>query len=117
MKIEKLHSAKKIAAQLLLLILPACAIGAYMLWHINQYYSVLNNQWIKHTIYLAAGLIVGNIFYNFRFRFISTFIPLLLLLVIISRIIRVAFTGEFDAFYAATNFYIFSFLFVTGWLI
>ena len=117
MKIEKLHSNKKIAAQLLLLILPACAIGAYMLWHINQYYSVLNNQWIKHTIYLAAGLIVGNIFYNFRFRFISTFIPLLLLLVIISRIIRVAFTGEFDAFYAATNFYIFSFLFVTGWLI
>ena len=109
MKIEKLHSNKKIAAQLLLLILPACAIGAYMLWHINQYYSVLNNQWIKHTIYLSAGLIAGSIFYNFRFRFISTFIPLLLLLAITGRIIRSAFTGEFDAFYAATNFYIFSF--------
>lgn len=45
MKIHKLHSNKKIAAQLLLLILPACAVAAYMLWHINQYYSVLNNQW------------------------------------------------------------------------
>ena len=117
MKIEKLHSAKKIAAQLLLLILPACAIGAYMLWHINQYYSVLNNQWVKHTIYLAAGLITGSIFYNFRFRFISTFIPLILLLLIISKIIRIVFTGEFSAFYASTNFFIFFFLFIAGWLI
>ena len=117
MEIEKLHSTKKIAAQLLLLILPACAIGAYMLWHINQYYSVLNNQWVKHTLYLAAGLITGSIFYNYRFRFISTFIPLLLLLLIISRVIRVVFTGEFTAFYAATDFFIFSFLFIAGWLI
>ena len=117
MRIEKLHSNKKIAAQLLLLILPACVLGAYMLWHINQYYSVLNNQWIKHSIYLATGLLTGSIFYNFRFRFISTFIPLLLLLVIISRIIRMTFTGEFTAFYASTVFFIFSFLFIAGWLI
>ena len=117
MKIEKLHSAKKIAAQLLLLILPACAIGAYMLWHINQYYSVLNNQWVKHTIYLAAGLITGSIFYNYRFRFISTFIPLILLLLIISKIIRIVFTGEFSAFYASSSFFIFFFLFIAGWLI
>ena len=88
-----------------------------MLWHINQYYSVLNNQWVKHTLYLAAGLITGSIFYNYRFRFISTFIPLLLLLLIISRVIRVVFTGEFTAFYAATDFFIFSFLFIAGWLI
>ncbi len=117
MKIEKLHSFKKITAQLLLLILPACAIGAYMLWHINQYYSVLNDQWVKHTIYLAAGLLTGSIFYNYRFRFISTFIPLILLLLIISKIIQNVFTGEFSAFYAATTFFIFSFLFIVGWLV
>lgn len=117
MKIEKLHSNKKITAQLLLLIIPACIVGAYMLWHINQYYSVLNNQWVKHTLFLAAGLITGNIFYNHRFRFLSTFIPLVLLLIILGKIIRMTFTGEFSAFYAATNFYIFSFLFVVGWLI
>ncbi|HUS00841.1 MAG TPA: hypothetical protein VMY77_03900, partial [Chitinophagaceae bacterium] len=117
MKIKKLHSNKKIAAQLLLLILPACLVGAYMLWHINQYYSVLNDQWIKHTLFLTAGLVTGSIFYNYRFRFISTFIPLVVLLVIIDRIIRMTFTGEFTAFYAATNFFIFSFLFTAGWLI
>lgn len=117
MRIEKLHSNKKTAAQLLLLIMPACVIGAYMLWHINQYYSVLNNQWIKHTIFLSAGLAGGNIFYNYRFRFISTFIPLVLLLVIISKIIQMTFTGEFSAFYASAYFFIFSFLFISGWLI
>lgn len=117
MKIQKLHSNKKIAAQLLLLILPACVVGAYMLWHINQYYSVLNNQWIKHTVFLSAGLITGCIFYNYRFRFITTFIPLILLLVIIGKIISTTITGEFSAFYASTNFFIFSFLFIIGWLI
>ena len=117
MRIEKLHSNKKILAQLLLLILPACAVGGYMLWHINQYYSILNNQWVKHTLYLAAGLIAGNIFYHYRFRFISTFIPLVVLLLIVEKIIRVTITGEFSAFYAATNFFIFSFLFLAGWLI
>ena len=117
MKIEKLHSDKKIVAQLFLLIVPACVVGGYMLWHINQYYSVLNNQWLKHSIYLASGLITGGIFYNFRFRFISTIIPLILLLLIISKIISSTFTGEFSAFYAATDFFIFSFLFIAGWLI
>jgi transglutaminase-like putative cysteine protease len=117
MKIHKLHSNKKIAAQLLLLILPACAVAAYMLWHINQYYSVLNNQWVKHTVFIASGLIAGNIFYHFRFRFISTFIPLVILLLITGKIIRMTITGEFSAFYAATTFYIFSFLFIAGWLI
>ncbi len=117
MRIEKLHSTKKIIARLLLLILPSCFIGAYMLLHINQYFTVLNNQWLLHTIYFSAGIITGSIFYSYRFRFISTFIPVLLLLVIISKIISVAFTGEFSAFYAAANFFIFSFLFIAGWLI
>ena len=117
MKIQKLHSDKKIGAQLLLLILPACVVGAYMLWHINQYYSVLNNQWIKHTLFLSAGLITGSVFYNYRFRFITTLIPLVLLLLLIGKMIRMTFTGEFSAFYASANFFIFSFLFIVGWLI
>ncbi len=117
MKIVKLHSTKKLTAQLLLLIIPACAIGAYMLWHINQYYSVLNNQWVKHSLYLTVGLVASCIFYNYRFRFISTFVPIILLLIICSKIISKVFTGEFSAFYASTNFYIFSFLFTCGLLI
>ncbi len=106
-----------IIAQLFLLIFPSIIIGAYILWHLNEYYSVLENQWIKESIFLASGLIIGTIFYNFRFRFIATILPLLLLLFIISKIVSNIFTGEFAAFYAITKFYIFSFLFLVGWLI
>ncbi len=117
MKIEKIHSQKKINAQLLLLILPACVVGGYMLWHINQYYTVLNNQWLRHTLFLSLGLITGCIFYNHRFRFIPTFLSLLLVLYIVGKVIGNVFTGEFSAFYAHTNFIMFSFLFTVGWLI
>ncbi len=103
-------------ARTFLLSLPSIIIGAYILWHLNEYYSVLENQWITETIFLATGLIAGTIFYNFRFRFITTILPLLLLLFIISKIVSNTFTGEFTAFYAITKFYIFSFLFLIGWL-
>ena len=105
-----------IIARLFLLILPSIAVGAYMLWHLNEYYSVLENQWLTESAFLAAGLIAGNIFYSFRFRFITTMLPLLLLLFILNKIVSNIFTGEFTAFYAITKFYIFSFLFLLGWV-
>jgi protein-glutamine gamma-glutamyltransferase len=116
MKIEKLHSTRVIAAQIVLLIIPAIVVGAYVLWHVNQYYTILDNKWISQSIYLSSGLLSGCIVYNYRFRFITTFLPLLLLFFITGKLIAGIFTGEFNAFYAAANFYIFSFLFITGWL-
>ncbi|MDQ6890079.1 MAG: hypothetical protein M3Z56_07370, partial [Bacteroidota bacterium] len=110
------EKVRPILAQLFLLAIPSSIVGGYMLWHLNEYYSVLENQWIVETGFLAAGLIAGTIFYNFRFRFITTIVPLLLLLFIIGKIVSNAFTGEFIAFYAITKFYIFSFLFLVGWL-
>ncbi len=105
-----------IVAQLTLLILPSIVAGAYMLWHLNEYYSVLKNQWHNESLFLAFGLIAGNIFYNFRFRFLATTLPLLLILFILNKIVSNIFTGEFNAFYAITKFYIFSFLFLLGWV-
>ena len=107
----------RLIAQLFLLVLPSIVVGAYMLWHLNEYYLVLQNQWLTESAFLAIGLIAGTIFYNFRFRFITTILPLLLLLFIISKIVNNTITGEFTAFYAATKFYIFSFLFLAGWLV
>ncbi len=107
---------KKTIARLLLLIVPAIAIGAYMLWHLNNYYAVLESQWITESLFLAAGLIAGCWFYSFNFRFITTFLPLLILLFIIGKIVNNIYTGEFTAFYVITKFYILSFLFIVGWL-
>src|SRR5665213_958146 len=116
MKLQKKYSQKKITARLLLLIVPSIVIGAYLLWHLNEYYSVMESEWITESIFLATGLIAGCIFYSFRFRFVTTFLPLLVLLFIISKIVGNLYIGEFSAFYTITKFYISSFLFVTGWL-
>ena len=116
MIIEKKYSAKKIIARITLLIVPAIAIGTYLLWHLNEYYGVLESQWTAESISLAIGLVAGCLFYSFRFRFVTTTLPLLLLLFVISEIVKNTVTGEFTAFYAITKFYIFSFLFFTGWL-
>jgi transglutaminase-like putative cysteine protease len=116
MNISAKYSYKKIVARLTLLIIPAMAIGVYLLWHMNNYYSVLESQWVTESFFLATGLFISCLFYSFRFRFITTFLPLLLLLFILSIIINNIYTGEFDTFYAITKFYIFSFLFILGWL-
>src|SRR5664280_1004266 len=116
MIIERKYNTKKIFARIALLIIPAIAIGTYMLWHLNEYYGVLESQWLTESFFLAAGLVAGCFFYSFRFRFITTTLPLLLILFIISKIVNNIYTGEFAAFYAITKFYIFSFLFFTGWL-
>ena len=116
MIIEKKYSTKKIIARITLLIIPAIAIGTYVLWHLNEYYGVLESEWTAESIFLAMGLIAGCFFYSFRFRFVTTTLPLLLVLFIIGKIVQNTYTGEFAHFYAITKFYIFSFLFFTGWL-
>src|SRR5687768_15988054 len=108
MRIAKLARSRKIIAQLQSLVLPASLTGASMLGHLNQYYSVLNNQWLSQTVFLTSGLACGSYFYNHSFRFITTSTVLALALMIGNSIIKNVFTGEFSAFYASTRFYIFS---------
>ena len=114
MKIELLHSPKILTAKLVLLCLPTVAVSAYLFWHLNQYYTALDNQWLQQTIYFSTGLLAGCLFYNYRFRIVTTFLPLLVILYITSLIIYKLFTGEFSAFYAAAQYTIFCFLFITG---
>lgn len=115
-RIGKKYSGKKIIAKIILLVVPAAIIGAYILWHLNNYYGLLENVWITESIFLGVGILAGCIFYSFRFRFVTTTLPLLLLLAIAGKIVSNIYTGEFTAFYAITKFYIFSFLFFVGWL-
>src|SRR5437868_2478153 len=116
MKVEKFHSGRIVLLRMILLIVPAMVAGAYVLWYVNEYYSVLTNKWLFESISLAVGLICGCLVFNFNYRFLPVFIVLLLLFFTSGSIIRNTFTGEFNAFYAATNFYIYSFLFIAGFI-
>jgi hypothetical protein len=116
MHIGKIHSAKKVTAQLILLAVPTIALAFYLLWNVNHYYAVLQNEWIKQGCYFAAGIIAASIFYGYRFRFLTTAITLLIAYFIIYKILGRITVGEFDAFIVSVQFLIFTILFSTGWL-
>jgi transglutaminase-like putative cysteine protease len=116
MQLGRIHSWKKVTAQLLLLAVPTIALAFYLLWNVNHYYAVLQNEWMLQGCYFAAGIIAATIFYGFRFRFLTTAITLIVAYLIIYKILGRITVGEFDAFFVSVQFLIFTILFSTGWL-
>jgi transglutaminase-like putative cysteine protease len=116
MPIGKVHSVKKVTAQVLLLALPTVLLGYYFLWDANQYFKILQNEWLMQGSYFAAGICIAIIFYSFRFRFITTAAILGLVYYGIYKFTGDMNIGEFDAFYASVHFKIFATLFSVGWV-
>ena len=116
MTIGKVHSGKKIIAQEILLALPTVVLACYLLWNMNRFYDILQNEWLKQGIYFAAGIFSAIIFYGYRFRFFTTSILLFLVYYIAYKILGNFAVGEFDAFFASVQFLLFAILFSVGWL-
>ncbi len=116
MAIGKVHSSKKVLAQLLLLALPTVVLAFYLLWDVNRFYNILQNEWIEQGLYFAAGIVIAIIFYSYRFRFITTAALLFLIYFIAYKILGSFTVGEFDAFFASVRFLIFAVLFSIGWI-
>lgn len=116
MRIGRVHSWKKMLAQLLLLAVPTAALAFYVLWDANQFYKILQNDWIKQGLYFAAGLATGIIFYSWRFRFLPTAAILFAVYYFTYKMVGNASIGEFDAFFASVQFMIFALLFSLGWI-
>ena len=117
MKIGKLHSLKKVSAQLLLLAAPTAALIFYLLWRLNLFYSILENHWEKQGLYFFAGTVLSIIFYAYRFRFWATAGLLFLVQYIIYKSLGSINVSEFDSFYFSIQFLVFSILFYCGWLV
>lgn len=116
MKIGKVHSWKKVLAQLVLLALPTAALVFYLLWSVNHFYAILQNDWQQQGIYFAAGLALAIVFYGYRFRFITTAALLFLCYYGGYKLTGRLYTGELDAFFATIRFGIFAVLFSAGWI-
>lgn len=116
MKIGRIHSYKKVLAQLLLLVLPTAALALYVLWDVNRFYAILQNDWLLQGCYFTAGLALSTIFYAYRFRFVSTLAVLALFFIIAYKALESTVVGEFDTFLISIKFLIFSILFSIGWL-
>jgi hypothetical protein len=116
MKIGRIHSWKKVTAQLLLLGLPTVALALYLLFNVNQYYSLLQNNWIEQGLYFTTGIVVSIVFYGYRFRFLTTAILLFVVYSLLYKMLGEFSFGEFDFFFLSVKFMIFSLLFSAGWL-
>lgn len=116
MAIGKIHSWKKVVAQVILLGIPTIVLACYLLWDANRLYNILQNDWIKQGLYFAAGIVASLVFYSYRFRFIATTVLLLGIYYGAYKILGNFNVGEFDAFFASVQFLLFAVLFSAGWL-
>lgn len=116
MAIGKVHSIKKVAAQLLLLALPTAALLFYLLWRLNLFYSILENHWLKQGTYFFAGSVLAIIFYAYKFRFVATAAVLFIVQYVIYKTLGSINVSEFDSFYFSIQFLVFSILFYCSWL-
>jgi transglutaminase-like putative cysteine protease len=117
MNIQRATPLNEFLAKLIFLLLPTAVLGYFLLWHINQYYSILNAQGYTQSIYLGAGMLIASFFYGFRFRFLPTFALLIFILFSIYKGLDKLSVNEFDAFFISVQFWVFAFLFTGGWLI
>lgn len=116
MAIGKVHSWKKVVAQIVLLGVPTAALLYYIIWKANSFYNILQNDWIMQGSYFAVGMLAAVIFYSYRFRFLTTTVLLGVIYWGMYKLIGNYAVGEFDAFFASVDFLLFAILFSAGWL-
>jgi protein-glutamine gamma-glutamyltransferase len=117
LSVERIHSNKKIIAQLLLLALPTMLVGGYLCWHANQRLNILGNLWLTQAIWFGGGVATSLILYAWRFRFASTFVLVLLFNSFLYWLTGRLVTGEFDPYFARLSIRIFGWVFSIGWLV
>jgi transglutaminase-like putative cysteine protease len=82
----------------------------------NNFPLFNHNQHLAQTSYFTVGILISIIFYAFRFRFLSSFIILILLFAGIGFAIDNFAVGEFDLFFLSIDFLLFRVLFISGWI-
>jgi protein-glutamine gamma-glutamyltransferase len=100
----------------LLLLLPTGAVMYNLLQHLNTYFVILDQQSLRQTFYFMAGCITASLLYSWRFRFIPSFLILVIIFYLGFHSIDWLATGEFDTFFASVQFLILGILFLLGWI-
>lgn len=117
MNIQRATSINELLAKLIFLVVPTACVGYFLLWNANIYYSILQNEALQQSVYLLLGMVAAMVFYAFRFRFITSFVLLLLGFYTVYKGLDAYAVGEFDTFFITVRFLIFSILFLTGWVL
>jgi transglutaminase-like putative cysteine protease len=104
-------------AKIIFLLLPTLLLSYFLLWNANQFYSILNGQELQQTVYVALGMVIAVVFYGFRFRFLPSFLVLVVVFYFIYKGIDRLAIGEFDTFFRSVQFLAFAITFLAGWII
>lgn len=96
MTVGKVHSWKKVIAQLLLLGAPTAILMFYVLKTFNDANNILQNDWFMQGWYFTAAMAGAILFYSFRFRVITTTPLVFIALYIFYKISPSLAVGEFD---------------------
>jgi protein-glutamine gamma-glutamyltransferase len=117
MRIQRATPVNDLLARMIFLLVPTLLVCYFLLWNANQYYSILHNQTLQQTLYVAAGMGGAAILYGFRFRFLPSFLALAIVLYAVYKGIDATAVGEFDTFFLSVQFKVFSITFLAGWII
>lgn len=117
MRLSFSDKSNTLLAKLLFLIVPTVALNYFLIWNANQYFSILDNNALQQTFYLAAGMIGATIFFSFRFRFLPPTILLFALLYSIYKGIDAVAIGEFDTFFRSIQFLFIAIPIGLGWIL
>ncbi|MCC6186575.1 MAG: hypothetical protein IT256_05420 [Chitinophagaceae bacterium] len=114
MDIRSATNINETLAKIIFLVLPTAYMAYSFLWNANAHFSILQNNALIQSGYLLLGMFVASIFYAFRFRFISTFLILIVALGLVYKGLDASAVGEFDTFFISIKFLIFGSLFALG---
>ncbi len=110
-----MKTIKSTFSGLLLLVLPTIIITFPLLDYVSEYYSLLFINGDLLTLLFGIGITTAFVLHSTRLRFLLVFGLLILVLYLAYRAIIVFPFTEFDAYYIANRFRIYSAIFVIGW--
>ncbi|MDR3227421.1 MAG: hypothetical protein LBT56_07090, partial [Prevotellaceae bacterium] len=116
MKNDEKNILTKILLHLIFLCIPTVVATAFALKGLNEYYFVLNNNWLSQTSFFFAGVFISCILFNFRLRFLPITAILAAVLIFAQTLIANTELSEFNTFFYLVRFRVFSVLFVIGWI-
>lgn len=116
MSIGKVHSWKKVIAQLVLLAAPTTILVCYMLQGINASFNILQNDWLRQGLCFTGAMVAAIIFYSFRFRVITTTPLLFVALYFVYKASGTLAVGEFDGLTIQAQVDVMSILVSLGWI-
>ncbi len=98
-----------------LVLVPTLLIANITLRFLNFSYTSLSTSIGLQTLYFGLGLVVAYSLYFYGARWLVTIIILWLVYWLFEKIIN-RLPGEFDVFYTNAKFYLYSTLFIFGWV-